>query len=479
MKKALMTNLYLAKYTGSEMHTVEMAKLLLQKGYDVTIAVQLKAYPLMQVIDELGEHVRVIECQKEELVDTAYDLIIVQHYPVFDYLCCKYELTCENLAVSKLSVISDYELLPACTADADLILCVSDECAAGVEEQGVPKSQIEVFKNSVSSSFFDCYKRGQKKTLKKIAVISNHIPYEILECKEWMQGECQVDLIGAQHTPRYVDEKLLTSYDLVITIGRTVQQCFAAGVPVYVYDYFGGPGYITDANFELAEKNNFSGRGFEHMDALALRKDILENYSSNLQRLDALHQVAAEKYSYEKNFDHIHSRLMGMSRTRTCVYYSEVEKKCIAAYSRTMLDNLIEQSFASQLYFDDGTGFSEENSVRWQMMENYELKKEFSVEKPVKALRFDPADCPCEFEILSFVVNGKEYSGKAGKKRRCLNFDPQYVIQLKETVAGMTNISVTYRVNRIGVQEAYALLDQQLTDKNHGVLAKLKGIKNR
>ena len=38
------------------------------------------------------------------------------------------------------------------------------------------------------------------------------------------------------------------------------------GVPVYVYDYLGGPGYLTEANFSLAERNNFSGRGFEKKD---------------------------------------------------------------------------------------------------------------------------------------------------------------------------------------------------------------------
>lgn len=63
MKRALLTNLYIAKYTGSELHIIELAKLLLEKEYEVTIAVQLKAYPLMKQIDELGDRVKVIECQ--------------------------------------------------------------------------------------------------------------------------------------------------------------------------------------------------------------------------------------------------------------------------------------------------------------------------------------------------------------------------------------------------------------------------------
>lgn len=54
MKKVLFTNLYLAKYTGSELHTLEITKLLLKRGYKVVIAVQLKAYPLMKEIVSRG-----------------------------------------------------------------------------------------------------------------------------------------------------------------------------------------------------------------------------------------------------------------------------------------------------------------------------------------------------------------------------------------------------------------------------------------
>lgn len=141
MKKVLFTNLYLAKYTGSELHTLEITKLLLKRGYKVVIAVQLKAYPLMKEIELLGDNVEVIECQYEELPEKEYDLIIVQHYPVFDYLCCNYDIAYKKLVISKLSVISDYELLPVCIEQADAVWCVSEECAESVINQGVVKKK--------------------------------------------------------------------------------------------------------------------------------------------------------------------------------------------------------------------------------------------------------------------------------------------------------------------------------------------------
>ena len=53
MKKVLMTNLYFEKYSGSELHISEMARLFERKGYDVTIAVFRKAYPLMTEMRKL------------------------------------------------------------------------------------------------------------------------------------------------------------------------------------------------------------------------------------------------------------------------------------------------------------------------------------------------------------------------------------------------------------------------------------------
>ena len=102
-----MTNLYFEQYTGSELHILEMARLFENKEYEVTIVVYKKAYPLL---NEIG-NIKVIECRTEELDELYYDVIFVQHFPVFDFLCCKYKLQFRKLIVSKLSVISELEEL--------------------------------------------------------------------------------------------------------------------------------------------------------------------------------------------------------------------------------------------------------------------------------------------------------------------------------------------------------------------------------
>lgn len=472
MKRALLTNLYIAKYTGSELHIIELAKLLLEKEYEVTIAVQLKAYPLMKQIDELGDRVKVIECQYDELKETDYDLIIVQHYPVFDYLCCKYDITYKMLIVSKLSVISDYELLPVCEKEADLIACVSDECAESIKQLGVADEKIDVFKNSVGASFFNQYKKDIKGNFKnkggKIAVISNHVPKEVVELETALGENYTIDYIGVEYEPRYVNAELLATYDLVITIGRTVQQCFAMGVPVYVYDYFGGPGYLSKTNFDLAEKNNFSGRGFEKKNLEDLKKDILDNYENNLEKLLWLRNIAKDRYSYEKNFERIYSKVLNVNKKRKCTYYDETEKKRIFAYSKAMLNGLIEKSMESRIYIDRGTGLREQDSLSWQVMENYELEYKAVINGNIRSLRFDPSNCPSTCEIYKFSINGIEKKNLKNHIIKGLDYDPQcnIILDEEEKNSEKLEISIRYRIKRIN--------NIELIDEYKSMIKKLK-----
>ncbi|MEW6856332.1 hypothetical protein ABG752_11000 [Streptococcus iniae] len=75
---------------------------------------------------------------------------------------------------------------------------------------------------------------------------------------------------------------MIAGYDCVIGIGKNVQYCLAMGKPIYVYDHFKGPGYLTAENIEQAAFNNFSGRGFEkcRKTSQEIVSDLLAGYQS-------------------------------------------------------------------------------------------------------------------------------------------------------------------------------------------------------
>lgn len=450
MKQVLITNFFFERYTGSELHVLELARLFKNKGYEVTIAVFRKGYPLLERI----ENFHVINVLKEELQFQDYDIVFVQHYPVFDYLCCKYNISYNKLIVSKLSVINELEYMPICTPDADLIVCVSEECANKVCEEMGDDSRIRVFKNSVSEDFFIAANTEFKEMkLRKIAIISNHVPEELNQLPNVMDGEYKIDYIGVQYSPRLVDAELLKEYDLVITIGRTVQQCFALKVPVFVYDYFGGPGYITDDNFVLAEKNNFSGRGFEKKTVLELKEEIINNYETNILNLGKLNNIAKKEYSYKTNFNQIYQELMleNNSEKKELRYYDEDAKKRMMMYGKATNVYAMPEQIVSQLYIDYGNGFNEADSIKWSANENYVITKTFETDKKVRGLRFDPCDVPAECHICNIYINGKIKEEYTGRRAQFLNFDSQFIIELsdEEKTLDKLSIQVSYKFNII------------------------------
>ena len=88
-------------------------------------------------------------------------------------------------------------------------------------------------------------------------MVSNHPPKELQEAMSLLsargyQVDMLIDAIGSEK-PAITSAELLDHYDCVISIGKTVQYCLVQGIPVFLYDRFGGPGYLNESNYELAE----------------------------------------------------------------------------------------------------------------------------------------------------------------------------------------------------------------------------------
>ncbi|EFQ83114.1 hypothetical protein HMPREF0063_12323 [Aeromicrobium marinum DSM 15272] len=78
----------------------------------------------------------------------------------------------------------------------------------------------------------------------RILVVSNHVTPEVEEAKALLRdkGLEVVHFGSGQDEYALVTAEVLDRFDVVVTIGKTVQYCLVAGRPVYVYDHFGGQG---------------------------------------------------------------------------------------------------------------------------------------------------------------------------------------------------------------------------------------------
>ena len=241
-QSVLLTNLFVSQFSGSELDTLETARWFLEQGWEVEVAALQRAEPLSRYFDE--SRIKVTLLPEEPLSRDSYDLLWGHHWPVINHIVYhnlasfkKAVHICLGVLEPLESAVAYHDCLSACFA-------ISKEVKQSlIEREGVAVENVHVSPNAADSSYFSQYTFGRFTQLRRLAVISNHICAEARALSSLLSPlGVDVCYIGMEsHTYRLVDAPFLQEFDLVVTIGRTVQRCFACGVPVYCYDHFGGP----------------------------------------------------------------------------------------------------------------------------------------------------------------------------------------------------------------------------------------------
>ena len=171
------------------------------------------------------------------------------------------------------------------------------------EQKGFFKSsQLKIVLPNPAPEEFSKIIIEPNKSVKKVLIVSNHVPPEIFSAGKLLnkKGISVTYASTDSIKPLLIDAVYISRFDVVISIGKTVQYCLTAGVPIYVYDYFGGPGYINTDNFLASEEKNFSGRGFEVKTAENIAEEIIKNYTDALnyqrdRRVDFIYKFSIHK----------------------------------------------------------------------------------------------------------------------------------------------------------------------------------------
>lgn len=487
--KLLMTNLFLCTFSGSELHILSIAEQFIRKGYEVTIAVFEYAYPLLSEAEKIG--VKIINCVKEDIEDTYYDVFWSQHYMVADYVILKYKIKCKKLVVSKLGVTAGPETLPVFAKHANLITCVSEECKKNILNTMENGKNIYVFENYATEDFFKVYKENNIGKLKNIAIISNHIPDEVIKAKEVleMDGKC-VQCFGTGYRKELITPEILEEYDLIITIGKTVQWGFATGTPVYVYDIFGGPGYIDRSNIDIARENNFSGRGFnERKNSEQIFEDIINGYDEALSNREYLNQIARDKFDLTKKFKEFYSILFKNNDLYVhdlSSYYSDLEKIRCYDSAEAYFRNGRYCPLRVRVYFDKGKGIGGDADEIIYITPGEEITLVINIPTRVKRILFKPCEHACEVEILSVSTNDNVLDinmfkaintfVKNGKKDLFFTNEASYIY---ENSFNQESIQIIFVVKKIDEIMLYKYINETFGKNNLRLKEKLQDIENQ
>lgn len=305
-RKVLLINYFYENYTGSEIVIQQLAYYFVSRGYDVTIGSFFIGDPLFS---ETHSNIKIINLVSATRLGT-YDLVWAHHSTVLDYCFFHLDLHTRRVVLSLLSPYESMESLPIYYKKLDMIVVNSDETMRSVIEESNKKiKNLFLFPNAVADEYFS--EIGSRTKLEKIVVISNHVPQELRDIEAlFRKEEIKIDYIGKEDRYVRVTPALLKEYDLVITIGKTVQYCFALGIPVYVYDHFGGMGFLTEVDYHIEEKKNYSGRGSNvKKSSKRIVSEIMEGYNLALERRTFFQNLAVENYHFDTYVNQILAKI--------------------------------------------------------------------------------------------------------------------------------------------------------------------------
>lgn len=258
--KILLTNYALRKFTGSEINTIQIANELINMNHDVYIFTFLYQDPIKSYIKDNMRNIKIVN--RDNINDLGeFDLIWAHQQPTLNYLLFGTNIKSKKIIYSCLSPYEGIESPPEYTNYLSLCLANSEETKNRLLNLKVLDNTLFLLKNFITDDFYNTNKNIDLFSPKKICVVSNHVPDEILQAADILKkNKIEVDIYGINHNFKMITPDILSNYDAIITIGKTVIYSLSMGIPVYCYDRFAGPGWITKSNFYKSQEYNFSGR---------------------------------------------------------------------------------------------------------------------------------------------------------------------------------------------------------------------------
>jgi lipopolysaccharide biosynthesis protein len=394
MPTVLLSNNTVKNYAGSELVTIELAKEFILKGYAVTIATFAKDATVLREVNDLNVSWLDLNVVQPIASTTVYDLIWAHHFTTLDAILMDLKISAKAIIFSSMSPYEPLECPPTYASQLSLLLANSVETKNQLLEYGLPDSKIHIFPNPVSKDWFTFIKLPRRPGLSKVAVVSNHVAKELGEAVISLRElGISVEVFGIGQNYQLVTPALLAEFDCIVTIGRTVQQAMVLGLPVYCYDRFGGPGYISAHNFEKAAEFNFSGRCSKgSKTATELVLDITSNYESAITSVDQLRTRVREQFPLGEAVTRVLKLIASSSLPQLLDTPGLLAHQRIRRYANKDDDS---QLFP-QLYLDVGPGLSEEKSIKIFFQQIPSLRDPIDLVFDVSAIenlvnvRFDP-----------------------------------------------------------------------------------------
>ena len=289
-KRILITHPFLYEINGATIVTLELATFLQEHGAKVCVYTNVFEDPIKQYFSREGIRVDVAnKMPRYHLSDFDFVWINSQTFPVSLLkelgdadkvkLAPKFifmHMSAHSFCADEMPYIYGFE-----ESLSSLSLFVSEEAfdTNKVFFEKLPEN-TDYYRNPAPLSYGQISKKYRDE-LMKVLVVANFPCSELREIKDILEKRSiSIDYLGfCGDRYELINERIISKYDAVISIGKTVQYCLVSGIPVYIYGQYGGPGWLNKKNYAKAKKYNFSGRGFRDKTPEEIVNDLILYYS--------------------------------------------------------------------------------------------------------------------------------------------------------------------------------------------------------
>jgi len=343
----LATN-HLFDYTGSEITLLTIAKLLKEKGHNISV---YGKYIDPLFIKYSNHHVPVFD-DLRKISKNQFDAAYVQHHPIA--LEVRYQFPTLPIFLASLGVLPFLEQPPLVDLGIHKYLAISEEVKANLMRKGIDETAITIFRNIVDSRKFK-----PTRTLNQRPQTAFIYSYKINEEKiAMLMKACTALKIHCRHIGKkpgaiHQDDLAtrLNEADIVFTLGRGAIETMMCGKIPIIFDYQGGDGMVTRDNITRLMTYNFSGRLFGKQ--YTVDEIIQEINLYNAVNAPILQKLAIDFFDAEQSVDRLVSYLRDASQSsnRTKGSTDEEAVKALLQIINTTKDYTVETIRRQQVMY--------------------------------------------------------------------------------------------------------------------------------
>lgn len=309
MKSILFTSVVFKNFAGSELVVLSQINYFLEKGWNVDVFTLEYDQPLKTIVDK---RVNVITLDNVDQIRKNYDLIFARQYPTLDYVLFTLRVQAKRVYYECVSYRIPIDAYPIYYKHLTLIGAVSTRVINEMTKFGYNMEDAYYMPNYAPKEYFEI-EYQKSKDLKKIAIVSNHVPQELEDFKTYAleNTDMQIDIYGMHHTYKLVTPELLKDYDLIISVGKTIFYSIAMGIPSYTYDEVCTEGYITLENYQKNFSNNFAyNLEYNKKTGQEIYTEIVTNYPEVLEQTEKLKENARRDFFFDDLMDDLLDKIM-------------------------------------------------------------------------------------------------------------------------------------------------------------------------